>query len=71
MLLVKETKKAMGDKPVVVVLCLDKPAVVREFEPWADAILVSFGVQNQAVLDIVSGKCEPSGLLPMQREGTA
>lgn len=66
MLLVKETKKAMGDKPVVVVLCLDKPAVVREFEPWADAILVSFGVQNQAVLDIVSGKAEPSGLLPMQ-----
>ena len=24
------------------------------------------GVQNQAVLDLVSGKFEPSGLLPMQ-----
>lgn len=23
-------------------------------------------MQNQAVLDIISGKCEPSGLLPMQ-----
>lgn len=66
LLLVRETKKAMGDKPVVVVLCLDKPAVVGEFEPFADAILVSFGVQNQAVLDIVSGRAEPSGLLPMQ-----
>lgn len=57
---------AMGEKPVVVVLRLDKPAVVGEFEPFADAILVSFGVQNQAVLDIVSGRSEPSGLLPMQ-----
>lgn len=66
LLLVRETKAAMGGKPVVVVLRLDKPAVVGEFEPSADAILVSFGVQNQAVLDIVSGKSEPTGLLPMQ-----
>ncbi len=66
LLLVRETKAAMGEKPVVVVLRLDKPAVVGEFEPSADAILVSFGVQNQAVLDIVSGKSEPTGLLPMQ-----
>ncbi len=66
MLLVRETKKAMGNKPVVVVICLDKPAVMREFEPYADAILVSFGVQHQAILDIVNGKAEPSGLLPMQ-----
>ena len=66
LLLVRETKVAMGGKPVVVVLRLDKPAVVGEFEPSADAILVSFGVQNQAVLDIVSGKSEPTGLLPMQ-----
>ena len=66
LLLVLETKKAMGDKPVVVVWQLDKPAVPAEFEPRADAILVSFGVQHQAILDIVSGKAEPSGLLPMQ-----
>ena len=56
----------VGDKPVVVVWQLDKPAVPAEIEPWADALLVAFGVQHQAVLDIVSGKCEPSGLLPMQ-----
>ena len=51
---------------MVVVWQLDKPAVPAEIEPWADALLVAFGVQHQAVLDIVSGKCEPSGLLPMQ-----
>ena len=37
-----------------------------EFEKSADAILVSFGTSNQPVLDIVSGKAEPSGLLPCQ-----
>ena len=64
--LVIDTKKAMGAKPVVVVVNLARPAVLAEFEPYADAILVTMGVQNQAVLDLVSGKQEPSGLLPMQ-----
>ena len=63
--LVIDTKKAMGDKPVVVAVALGRPAV-PEFEPYADAILVTMGVQNQAVLELVSGKTEPSGLLPMQ-----
>ena len=60
------TKKQMGDKPVVVVVSLSRPVVLSEVEPYADAVLVTFGVQNQAVLDIVSGATEPSGLLPMQ-----
>jgi beta-glucosidase len=47
-------------------MSLTKPAVVSEFEKDADGILVSFGVQNQAVMDIVTGAAEPSGLLPVQ-----
>jgi beta-glucosidase len=39
---------------------------MKEFEKYADAILISFGVQPQAYLDIISGKFEPSGLLPIQ-----
>ena len=64
--LVISTKAAMGDKPVIVVVGISRPAVLAELEPYADAILLSFGVQNQAVLDIVKGNAEPSGLLPMQ-----
>ena len=60
-----DTKAKMGDKPVVVVVSTGKP-FVPEFEPYADAILVSFGCQNQALLDLVSGAVEPSALLPMQ-----
>ncbi|MBR4978701.1 MAG: glycoside hydrolase family 3 C-terminal domain-containing protein [Bacteroidales bacterium] len=60
-----DTKKAMGDKPVVTVVNTGRP-LVPEFEPYSDAILVSFGCQNQAILELISGKVEPSALLPMQ-----
>lgn len=65
MVLVNETKRLMGDKPVVVVLNTGRPVVVSEFEQSADALLITFSVGNQAVLDIVSGQAEPSALLPM------
>ena len=66
MVMVRETKKAMGQKPVVVVIETGRPVVLAEIEPSADAILLSFNVQHQALLDIISGKNEPSALLPMQ-----
>ena len=40
--------------------------VFAEFEKEVDAIVGEFGVQVEALLDIVSGKTEPSGLLPLQ-----
>ena len=61
-----ETRKAMGDKPIIVSLCMSNPTVMSEFEPFADAIIVNFKTQTQAVLDIISGKYEPSGLMPCQ-----
>ena len=66
MLLVNDTKRKMGEKPVVVILETGRPVVLSEIEPAADAILISFNVQHQALLDIISGKVEPSALLPMQ-----
>ena len=66
MRLVVSTRKEMGAKPVIVVVATSNPFVPAEIEPYADAILLAMGVQNQAVLDLVSGKAEPSGLLPMQ-----
>ena len=61
-----ETKKQMPGKPVIVSIALSKPAILSEFEPQADAIVASFGIQNQAILDILTGATEPSGLLPVQ-----
>ncbi len=59
-------KGKMGDKPVVVMVSMSKQMVFSEIEGYADAILVGFGIQNQAFLDVLSGTYEPSGLLPFQ-----
>ena len=64
--MVLQARQAMGSKPVVVVMHLERPAVVGEFEGNADAILAHFGVQDQALLDILTGQAEPGALLPMQ-----
>jgi beta-glucosidase len=61
-----DTKKAMNGKPVLVAITVSNPMVFGEFEKEADAIVGEFGVQMEALLDIVSGKTEPSGLLPLQ-----
>lgn len=56
----------MGEKPVIVIAQLNKPLVPAEFEARAAGIVAHFGVQAQAVLEILTGGYEPSGLLPVQ-----
>lgn len=67
-----ETIELMGDKPVVVILSMTSPTVVAEFEPQIDALLVGSGVADQAMLETISGRHEPTGLLsvtlPMSME---
>ncbi len=63
---IEDTRKAMQGKPVIISVSLTNPMVFGEFEKEVDAILGEFGVQTEAILDMVSGKSEPSGLLPMQ-----
>lgn len=66
MKMVVETKEKMGDKPVVVTIKVSKPMVFSEIEPNATSILIHMGVQDEALLDIISGNSEPSALLPFQ-----
>lgn len=63
---VLDTKEMMGDKPVIVVANVSRGMIFNEFENKVDGILIRFSVGEQPILDIVSGKYEPSGLLPMQ-----
>ena len=64
--LILKTRRQMGSKPVIVQVDANRPMEMSEFEGVADAILFGFSVQKQAILDILSGKAEPTGLLPMQ-----
>jgi len=66
MRMVNETRAKMGKKPVVVLVDVSNPMVFSEIEKNASAILVHFGVQDQALMDIITGMSEPSGLLPFQ-----
>ena len=66
MYMVQETRRAMGSKPVILVVHADRPFIPAEVEPYADAIILGFGVCNNALLDVISGRFQPSGLLPCQ-----
>jgi beta-glucosidase len=64
--LILNTKKLMNGKPVIVSITANKPMIFSEFESQVEGIVMNFGVQNQSILDIISGASEPSGLLPLQ-----
>lgn len=66
MQLVRDVRDKMGAKPLIVVVSALRPLVLSEIEPYSDGLILTLGVQNQVVLDIVSGNFEPQGLLPMQ-----
>ena len=56
----------LGDKPVIVCMRMHHAMVMSEVEPYADAILADFGVQHEALLQIIKGMAEPRGRLPIQ-----
>ena len=59
-----ETKKCMGDKPVIVIMRMNTPTVMAEMEPYADCMLVEFGVEKQVLFKILVGEHMAKGRLP-------
>ncbi len=64
--MINDTFKKMNGKPVIVAVNLNTPMVFTEFEKNTNGVLVHFGVQDQALLDLLTGAAEPSALLPLQ-----
>src|SRR5699024_3907113 len=54
------------DIPVVVAMKAKNPVIMSEFEELVDAIVVGFGVDESAYLEVILGNHEPQGLLPIQ-----
>ncbi|GIO24170.1 glycoside hydrolase family 3 N-terminal domain-containing protein [Oceanobacillus sp. J11TS1] len=63
---VELVEKSDKDIPIVVAMKAKNPVVMSEFEDKVDAIVVGFQVSDNALFDIILGKQEPKGLLPMQ-----
>ena len=55
-----------GAVPTIVVLYVDRPAVIPEISAAAKALLVEFGASDEAVLDVLFGKASPGGKLPFE-----
>ena len=60
------TENLPENAKVIVSIDAENPMIVAEFEDQVDAILMNFGVNKQAIMDIITGQFEPSGLLPFQ-----
>lgn len=52
--------------PTIVVLYLDRPAVIPEISSGAKALLADYGASDAAVLDVIFGKAKPEGKLPFE-----
>lgn len=63
---VAAVEAAGKDIPVIAMLKAVNPVIPAEFEADADAILVSFGTSDRALIEVALGEYEPSGRLPIQ-----
>lgn len=52
--------------PVVLVINLDRPAILTPLEPYCAAILATFGVSDEALTRVLAGTEEPEGRLPFE-----
>ncbi|MCB9423130.1 MAG: glycoside hydrolase family 3 C-terminal domain-containing protein [Ardenticatenaceae bacterium] len=52
--------------PTIVVIYLDRPAVIPEISAAAHALLADFGASDTAVLNTLFGKAQPEGKLPFE-----
>lgn len=52
--------------PTVVVIELDRPAVIPEIDAEARALLADFGASDEAVLNVIFGRAKPEGKLPFE-----
>jgi beta-glucosidase len=52
--------------PTIIAISLDRPAVIPEIAERCAALLADFGASDDAVLDVVFGRFNPTGKLPFE-----
>lgn len=52
--------------PTIVVIYLDRPAVIPEISAAARALLADYGASDEAVLNVIFGRTFPEGKLPFE-----
>jgi beta-glucosidase len=59
-------RAARAGKPVIASVYLDRPAILTSLLPYVGALLGDYGVQDSALLDVVTGRSAPEGHLPFE-----
>lgn len=62
----KAILRVLRTAPTIVVIGMDRPAVIPEISATAQGLLVEFGACDEAVLDTIFGKARPEGKLPFE-----
>jgi beta-glucosidase len=62
----KKILNLLDTVPTIVVLHIERPAVIPEIAELCAALLVTYGASDEAVLDILFGRTHPEGRLPFQ-----
>ena len=53
-------------KPLILVVDLNRPAILSELNDLSDALIGTFGVHDEVIHEIINGKTNPSGKLPFE-----
>lgn len=62
----KEILELINSVPSIVDIYLDRPAVIPEIAAASKGLLVNFGANDRALLDVIFGKTNPSARLPFE-----
>ena len=52
--------------PTIVTVYLDRPAILTPLRDRASALIGNFGVSDDALIDVLTGKAAPEGKLPFE-----
>jgi beta-glucosidase len=64
--LLEHVRAVMKKKPTIIALHLDNPLVVPELAKESAALVATFGVSDEALFDVLTGKFAPTGKLPFE-----
>jgi beta-glucosidase len=56
----------LESRPTIVVIYLDRPAVIPEISAASKALLADYGASDESVLNVIFGKTRPEGKLPFE-----
>jgi beta-glucosidase len=59
-------KRVSAAVPTIVTVYLDRPAILTPLKERAQAVIANFGVSDEALVDVLTGRVGPAGKLPFE-----